>query len=133
MVPVRYENLFGKYLKDTMKSECGKKPFGIALQLLAVNPVESECDMIDRACQGLGTNDPLVPPFMLGMKLKPYETVAKMIHCACKGFGTNEHLLTATLIRYQPMMKLVVEAHIELFGETIEDRVQSECFGDYKL
>jgi Annexin len=261
MVPIRYENLFGKNLKDTMKSECGKKPFGTVLQLLAVNPVEAECDMIDRACQGLGTNEVLLftmlggrsdkemellkrkffelktkdlgrvldaelggayeslvfnvlqgaeetydadfhteemmaedaaalyemgqgkmfgtneagmfkifcarPPeylkkmnliyadkygytltkametelrgqgetaalFMLGMKLKPYETVAKLINRACKGFGTNELLLTATLIRYQLIMNEVKEAHIELFGETIEDRVKSDCRGDYE-
>jgi Annexin len=261
-VPIRYQEVYHKNLESVMKSECGKKPFGTALQLLAVNPVEADCDyLIDRACQGAGTHELLLftilggrsnkemellkkkyfalktkdlgrvldaelggtleslvlnvlqaaeetydpqyhtaaklaedaeelykmgqgkvfgtnerglfkilcarpaeyltklnlvyadkygytltkalekelggqveaaALFMLGMKLKPYETVAKLINRACKGFGTNELLLTATLIRYQPIMKHVMEAHIELFGETIGDRVKSECGGDYE-
>lgn len=70
--------------------------------------------------------------FMLGMKLKPYEEVAKLIEKGCKGFGTNETLLTTTLIRYQPIMKEVMLAHVELFGSTIPDRIRSETRGDYE-
>lgn len=70
--------------------------------------------------------------FMIGMKLKPYEEVAKLIDTACKGFGTNELLLTTALIRYQGFFKEVMLAHVELYGKTIRDRVDSECGGDYK-
>jgi len=70
--------------------------------------------------------------FMLGMKLKPYETIAKLIKTACAGFGTNELLLTCALIRYQLVMKKVMEAHIEYFGKSVEERVESETRGDYK-
>ncbi|ACI65638.1 annexin [Phaeodactylum tricornutum CCAP 1055/1] len=260
-VPLRYKELRGKELKNVMKSECGKRNFGTALQFLAVSPIEADCDMIKAACKGVGTNELLLftilcgrsntevellkkkyfeihtadlgrvldgelggdlekmifntlqaaeeifdsdyhtealmkedaaklyemgqgkrfgtneaglfkilcarPPeylkqmnlvyaekygftlpkaletelnghvkdaalYMIGMKLKPYETVANLIHRACKGFGTNELLLTSALIRYQPIMKNVMEAYIELYGETIEDRIKSECGGDYE-
>jgi hypothetical protein len=51
-VPFRYEEMFGKELQAVIKSECGNKDFGTALQFLAVDPVEAECDMVDRACKG---------------------------------------------------------------------------------
>lgn len=45
----------------------------------------------------------------------------------------HEHrlLLTATLIRYQLIMKQVYPAHQELFGKTVRDRVNSETSGTY--
>lgn len=46
-VPLRYKEIYGKDLKKVMKSECGNRDFGKALQFLAVTPVEMECDMID--------------------------------------------------------------------------------------
>lgn len=52
--------------------------------------------------------------FMLGMKLKPYDAIASLIKSACAGFGTNELLLTCSVLRYQSVMKEVMEAHIEL-------------------
>jgi hypothetical protein len=70
--------------------------------------------------------------FTLGMKIKPYETVANAIDKACRGFGTNELLLTTVLIRYQPIMKQVMEAHAELFSQSVPDRVKSETGGDYE-
>jgi Annexin len=70
--------------------------------------------------------------FMMGMKLKPYEEIANMIKTSCAGIGTNELLLTTLLIRYSGVMKQVMIAHIELFGQSIRDRVNSECGGDYK-
>lgn len=257
---VRYPEVKGKSLKAVMKSECGNKDFGTALQFLAVPTDEMECDMITKACKGLGTDELVLFPiicgrsneeiamlkkkyfdhtgkdlgrvldselggnleklifnclqgsveefdpehhntelvnqdvdtcfeagqgsfgtneagffkvlcarptehlkavnlayaekhgftlfkaletelggtvrdasiFMLGMKLKPYETVAKLIEKACAGFGTNELLLTCAIIRYQPVLKSVMEAHIELFSESVEERIKSECGGDYE-
>ena len=70
--------------------------------------------------------------FMLGMKLKPYLTIAKLLKSAVKGFGTDELLLTSCLIRYQPILKSVMEAYIEEYGETLQDVVKSETRGDYE-
>ena len=70
--------------------------------------------------------------FMIGMKLKPYEEIAKLIKKSCAGVGTNELLLTSAIVRYQSVMKQVTLAHVELYGETIRDRINSECGGDYK-
>eukprot|EP00977_Amphora_coffeiformis_P019701 scaffold7395_cov175-Amphora_coffeaeformis.AAC.15 len=64
--------------------------------------------------------------FMLGMKLKPYKTIARLIKSACKGFGTDETLLTACLLRYHSVMKQVMEAFIEEYGETLQDVVKAE-------
>ena len=65
-VPLRYKELFGKELKDVMKTECGSKDFGLALQFLAQNPVASECDMIMCACKGLGTKEKLLGTIICG-------------------------------------------------------------------
>jgi len=43
--------------------------------------------------------------------------------------GTDETLLTATLLRYQGVMKSVMEAFIEEYGETIQDAVKAETGG----
>ena len=69
---------------------------------------------------------------LIDMKLKPFEAMAKLIKTACAGFGTDEMLLTACLIRFQPIMGEVQSAHIELFGKTIHDRVRSECRGKFE-
>jgi Annexin len=293
LVPIRYKALFGKELVDVMKSECGNKDFGTALQFLAVDPVTAECMMINAACKGAGTDELLLGTlicgrtneemdilkvrrsfgypdvyleqrslglsltiallfpillqkkyfavhnkdlgrkldgelggalehlifnvlqaaeekydpdfhneskmvadvatlhkmgqgkilgtderglfkilcaapteyltklntmyadkhgftlvkvletelgghvekaalFMIGMKLKPYDEVAKLIKKSCAGVGTNELLLTTAIIRYQSILKYVNLAHVELYGQTIRDRVESECGGDYK-
>jgi Annexin len=65
-VPLRYKELFGKELKDVMKTECGSKDFGLALQFLAQNPVAAECDMIMSACKGLGTKEKLLGTIICG-------------------------------------------------------------------
>jgi len=70
--------------------------------------------------------------FTLGMKLKPYETVAKLIDDACAGVGTDEKLLTACIIRYQKILPLVMLAHMELFGKSVQDRVKDETKYDYR-
>jgi hypothetical protein len=80
----------------------------------------------------LGGNAKDAALFMIGMKVKPYEEVAKLIDRACKGFGTNKLLLIAILIRYQSVMKEVAVAHIELYSQTIQDRVKKETGGDFE-
>lgn len=49
-----------------MKSECGKRDFGTALQFLAVPSDEAECDMIKQACKGAGTDELLLYPIICG-------------------------------------------------------------------
>jgi Annexin len=264
-VPVRYGTMFdgdGETLMKLMKSECGKKDFGTALQFLALDPISAEAHMIRKAIAGFGTNELLlysivvgrsnqeitilkkkyfdiftkdlgsaldndlgrsfealilnclqaneeeydpdgkhnnaqleddceklykmaegkfgtnekglfkllcespgqymkqlsllyaekhgytIPKVLenemggqlrgaalhlVGMKLKPYETIAGLIEKACaKKLGTNELLLTCTLIRYQRVLPQVDTAHIEAYGKSIKDRVQSEVGGLYR-
>mmetsp|Transcript_23827 Transcript_23827/g.33311 ORF Transcript_23827/g.33311 Transcript_23827/m.33311 type:complete len:333 (+) Transcript_23827:125-1123(+) len=80
----------------------------------------------------LGGNDRNAAMFVLGMKLKPYEAIASVIKEACAGLGTDEMLLTCCLIRYQPVMREVYAAHIEMYGKTIHDRIRHETRGKYK-
>jgi hypothetical protein len=259
-VAIRYKETHGKELKAVMKSECGSRDFGTALQLLALPPDLAEVDVLRKACRGLGTDELLLYPvicgrsnkeinhlkkkyfdvhskdlggvldselggtfeklvfnclqgleedldpgfhtddlvdqdvdtfyslgegkfgtdegglfkllcsrpsehlkkvnlkyaekhdvtlfkvmdgelggdtrdatlFLLGMKLKPYITVAKLIKEACKGAGTNELLLSCTLIRYQLVLKEVMLAYVELYGDTLQELIKSEVGGDYK-
>ena len=65
-IPIRYKEIYGKDLKAVMKSECGSRDFGTALQFLAVPPDEAECDMIEKACRGLGTNELILYPVICG-------------------------------------------------------------------
>jgi Annexin len=57
MIPARYFQLYNKSLIDVIKSECGNRVFGTALQYLAVDPVHAECLMIEEACAGFGTDE----------------------------------------------------------------------------
>jgi hypothetical protein len=76
-VPARYKELFGKELKAVMKAECGNKDFGIALQFLAQNPIEAECDMIMTACKGLGTKEKLLGTIICGRSNAEMELLKK--------------------------------------------------------
>merc|ERR1712045_306262 len=70
--------------------------------------------------------------FTVNMRLKPYVAIAKLIKSACAGIGTDELLLTTCVIRYQDIMGHVNMAHEELFGKSVQDRIKSECSGNYK-
>ena len=65
-VSLRYKQLFDRELNDHLKSECGSRDFGTALQLLAVDPVQAECEMVMKACKGLGTNEKLLATIVCG-------------------------------------------------------------------
>ena len=56
-VPARYNQMFGKNLVDVIEKECGNRPFGKALQYFSVDPVQAECEMLEDACKGFGTNE----------------------------------------------------------------------------
>jgi hypothetical protein len=51
---------------DVMKSECGNKDFGTAVQFLSVDPVAAECMMIQTACKGAGTDELLLGTLICG-------------------------------------------------------------------
>lgn len=70
--------------------------------------------------------------YAVGMKLKPMETMAAHIKSTCAGFGTDELGLTCCIIRYQPFLSDINDAHQELFDKSIQDRIESEVGGDYK-
>lgn len=53
-----------------MRKECGNRDFGTALQLLAVNPIEADCMLINIACKGLGTNEFLLSTILCGRSNK---------------------------------------------------------------
>ena len=76
-VPVRYQEMFEKELKEVMKSECGSRDFGTALQFLAVSPHVAECDMIEKACQGMGTNEQLLSTLIVGRSNEEMELLKK--------------------------------------------------------
>jgi len=65
-VPTKYKQKYGKELKDVIRSECGKKAFGQALQYLAVEPDAAECYMLKDACKGMGTNEKLLVSIICG-------------------------------------------------------------------
>jgi hypothetical protein len=56
-----------------MKSECGSRDFGTALQFLAVDPVHAECLMIEEACQGIGTYEMLLFSIICGRSNREIE------------------------------------------------------------
>ena len=70
--------------------------------------------------------------FTCNMRLKPYAAIAKLIKSACAGVGTDELLLSTCVIRYQDIMGHVNMTHEELFGKSVQDRIKSECSGNYK-
>jgi hypothetical protein len=70
MVAIKYKEMFEKELKDVMKSECGKKDFGTALQFLARPPDAAEAGMIHKACSGIGTNELLLATILCGRSNK---------------------------------------------------------------
>ena len=91
LIPIRYKALFGKELVDVMKSECGSKDFGTAVQFLAVDPVTAECMMINAACKGAGTDELLLGTLICGRtnaemdilkvrKSLSYECIPRTIH-----------------------------------------------------
>lgn len=57
MVPARYFQIYNKKLVDVIESECGNRVFGRALQYMAVDPVAAECEMIEDAVKGFGSNE----------------------------------------------------------------------------
>lgn len=76
-VTLRYKEMFDKELIKVMASECGSRDFGYALQCLAVDPVQTDCMLIDKACKGLGTNELLLFSILCGRTNDEIEMLKK--------------------------------------------------------
>jgi hypothetical protein len=75
MVAIKYKQMFEKELKDVMRSECGKKDFGTALQFLAQPPDAAEAGMVHKACSGVGTNELLLATILCGRSNKDIQAL----------------------------------------------------------
>lgn len=60
---------------DVIKSECGNRDFGTALQLLALNPIDADCHLIKIACKGIGTNEFMLATVLCGRTNKEMEAL----------------------------------------------------------
>ena len=75
-IAMRYEELFGKNLKELMKSEF-RGDFGNTLQLLALPPHQAECCMLHKACKGVGASVPVIYSIMCGRTNSEMELLKK--------------------------------------------------------
>jgi hypothetical protein len=76
-VSIRYKELYGKELRAVMKSECGNRDFGFALQLLAVDPLTADCMLVEKASDGAGTNELLLFTIICGRTNREMELLKK--------------------------------------------------------
>mmetsp|Transcript_18165 Transcript_18165/g.27242 ORF Transcript_18165/g.27242 Transcript_18165/m.27242 type:complete len:340 (+) Transcript_18165:118-1137(+) len=64
-ISIRYPEIYSKDLRKLMKDECSGD-FGLAMQFLAVGPVEAECYMIKYAVDGWGADKLLLHSILCG-------------------------------------------------------------------
>jgi hypothetical protein len=81
---VRFQSVKDKSLKAVVKKEAGKRDFGTALQYLSVPLDEAECDMLKHSCKGVGTDERLLYPIIVG------RTNQDMIALKRKYFNLND-------------------------------------------
>ena len=91
MVPGRYFQLYNDNLEKVMKKECGNKPFGSALQYLALDPVHAECEMIEDACKGFGTNESFLLAIICGRSNKEVEILK--VGCVLSLFSFHSDII----------------------------------------
>jgi len=65
-ISTRYPEIYAKELRKVMKDECGNSDFGVAMQFLALGPVEAECYMIKKAVDGWGSDKLLLYSILCG-------------------------------------------------------------------
>jgi hypothetical protein len=65
LIPIRFEQMHEKNLKKLVDSETSGD-FGTALELLSLSPDVAEAKMIKMACKGIGTNEDVLFPIILG-------------------------------------------------------------------
>lgn len=74
---MKYKEMFDKDLKDVMRSECGRKDLGSALQLLSLSPDAMDVELLRKACKGIGTNERLLQTIICGRSNKDMEILKK--------------------------------------------------------
>lgn len=77
LIALRYEELHKMELKKLMRKECGNNHFGEALQYLALGPVETECRMLKKAVDGLGSNKVMMYSILCGRSNADMELLKK--------------------------------------------------------
>lgn len=77
LISLRYPEMYEKDLRKLLKSECGSNNFGQALQYLSLGPVESECRMLKKAVDGLGTNEVMMYSILCGRSNADMELLKK--------------------------------------------------------
>lgn len=77
LISIRFEELFEKDLRKTMKKECGDNSFGEALQYTALGPVEMECRMLKEAVDGMGANKLIMYSILCGRSNDDMELLKK--------------------------------------------------------
>mmetsp|Transcript_8294 Transcript_8294/g.23023 ORF Transcript_8294/g.23023 Transcript_8294/m.23023 type:complete len:332 (+) Transcript_8294:62-1057(+) len=133
-VPVRYQEIYGKELKQKMRSECGNRDFGKALQFLAVPPNVAECDIIELACKGAGTNEKLLTTVICGRSNVEMELLKK------KFFDSKDKDLGRVLDselggHFEQLIFNCIQASEEAYDEDYhnEDKVKEDAEAFYKM
>lgn len=78
-IPMKFNDIYDGELLSLMKKECSGD-LGEALQFLAVTPVETECYMIKKACDGIGTSEKLLYSILCGRSNKDMELLKKTFY-----------------------------------------------------
>lgn len=77
LISLRFEEMYEKDLRKLMDSECGDGNMGEALQYLALGPVETECRMLKKAVDGLGSNELIMYSILCGRSNADMELLKK--------------------------------------------------------
>jgi hypothetical protein len=77
LISLRFEEMYEKDLRKLMDSECGDGSMGEALQYLALGPVETECRMLKKAVDGLGSNELMMYSILCGRSNADMELLKK--------------------------------------------------------
>lgn len=76
LIAYRYKEMYGKELKELLKSETSGD-FGFLLQLLSLPAPDAECKIIRKATKGMGTNNELLWSVVCGRSNEELEILKK--------------------------------------------------------
>jgi hypothetical protein len=110
-----YKDLYNTDLSKLMKSECGGD-FGLALQYLSYSAVEAECEMLQKAMIGVGTNEKLLYSILGGRSNKDMELLKKTYY---KRF--TEDLVSQVSSELSGDLKTVMLACLQAAEEPFDD------------
>jgi len=132
-VHLKYKEMFGKELKDVIKSECGKRAFGTALQYLSMAPDMAECQMLRDACKGIGTNEMLIVSILCGRTNEEMEIIKKrFFDMFTKDLGSMLTSETGGSLEF--LMLNLLQASEEVYDESIhtDDKMKEDIDTLYK-